>query len=105
MDLHEPLRRRLGDGEYAEVDLISLTKDRVSQETQSLYYIKHSNKRTILEQQLSIIGNSSGYKASILITDFPLLPTEKEAALKLADWLKRLGSVIEAGFTDSEETK
>ncbi|MEP8943590.1 hypothetical protein [Enterobacter ludwigii] len=42
------------------------------------------------------------HQASIIITDFPGQKTPEEAALKLADWLKRLGESIEANFKKPE---
>lgn len=42
------------------------------------------------------------HQASIIITDFPGQKSPEEAALKLADWLKRLGESIEANFQKAE---
>lgn len=80
------------------VELVSFVRDREELTTESRYYVKHNNGKTILEQGIVINGDGRGYKASAIITDFPLMPTEREAALKLADWLKRMGEAIEAGF-------
>lgn len=49
--------------------------------------------------------NRDGYRnydACVVITDFPPQKSPEEAALKLADWLKRLGGSIETNFKNTE---
>ncbi|HDR2874380.1 TPA: hypothetical protein QCK10_001503 [Enterobacter roggenkampii] len=82
-----------------EVELISYVKERSTGSSESRYYVKHSNQQTVLEQGMVINRDGFGnHQASIIITDFPGQKTPEEAALKLADWLKRLGESIEANF-------
>lgn len=82
-----------------EVELISYVKERSTGNSEARYYVKHSNQQTVLEQAMVISSDGFGnHQASIVITDFPGQKTPEEAALKLADWLKRLGECIEANF-------
>lgn len=86
-----------------EVELVSYVKERNSGTSEARYYVKHSNQQTVLEQSLAISRDAFGnYDACIVITDFPAQKTPEEAALKLADWLKRLGESIEANFKRPE---
>lgn len=65
--------------------------------------VKHSNQQTVLEQGMTFNRDGCGnYDASIVITDFPPQKSPEEAALKLADWLKRLDKSIEAYFKKPE---
>lgn len=103
---HKMLKRI--DGEQGktittEVELVSYVKERSTGTSEARYYVKHSNQQTVLEQGLAINRDGYGnYDASIVITDFPPQKSPEEAALKLADWLKRLGESIEANFKNPE---
>jgi len=89
-----------------EVELVSYVKERSSGTSEARYYVKHSNQQTVLEQSLAINRDAFGnYDACIVITDFPPQKTPEEAALKLADWLKRLGESIEANFKKPDAAK
>lgn len=63
------------------------------------YSVEHNNGQTSVEQKLSLTGET-GFKqrwfANIELDQFPAQSTPKEAALKLADWLIRLGTTIQA---------
>lgn len=86
-----------------EVELVSYAKERDRGTSEARYYVKHSNQLTVLEQALVISRDAYGkYDASIVITDFPSQESPEAAALKLADWLKRLGESIEANFAKQE---
>lgn len=86
-----------------EVELVSYVKERSTGTSEARYYVKHSNQQTVLEQGLAISRDAFGnYDACIVITDFPPQKSPEEAALKLADWLKRLGESIEANFKKPE---
>ncbi|MBJ9631515.1 hypothetical protein I5532_02410 [Citrobacter freundii] len=86
-----------------EVELVSYVKERSTGNSEASYYVKHSNQQTVLEQGMTINRDGYGnYDASIVITDFPPQKSPEEAALKLADWLKRLGESIEANFKKAE---
>ncbi|WP_218033867.1 hypothetical protein, partial [Enterobacter asburiae] len=86
-----------------EVELVSYVKERSTGNSEARYYVKHSNQQTVLEQGMVINRDGFGnHQASIIITDFPGQKTPEEAALKLADWLKRLGESIEANFKKPE---
>lgn len=97
------LVKKLQDGSRTTVDLIAFKKDRSNQTSESRYFVKHSAK-TILEQEMVIHGNTHGYKAEAVITEFPYMDTERAAVLKLADWLKRMALAIECHFPELEET-
>lgn len=86
-----------------EVELVSYVKERSTGSSEARYYVKHRNQQTVLEQVMVINRDGFGNnQASIIITDFPGQKTPEEAALKLADWLKRLGQSIEANFKEPE---
>lgn len=87
-----------------EVELVSYVKERSTGTSEARYYVKHSNQKTVLEQSMAINRDGYGnYDASIVITDFPPQKSPEEAALKLADWLKRLGESIEANFSMAKD--
>lgn len=97
------IEKEHGKSVSTEVDLISYTKERDRGTSEARYYVKHSNQVTVLEQALVISRDAYGkYDASIVITDFPSQESPEAAALKLADWLKRLGESIEANFAKQE---
>ncbi|CAM6571772.1 Phage tail protein [Leclercia adecarboxylata] len=99
---HKMLKRIEGDQGKTittEVELVSYVKERSTGTSEARYYVKHSDQKTVLEQSMAINRDGYGnYDASILITDFPPQKSPEEAALKLADWLKRLGESIEGSF-------
>ncbi|WP_250312941.1 hypothetical protein, partial [Escherichia coli] len=70
-------------------ELISFKKDREEMRTESVYYVQHRNKRSVLDQELIITGDLAfrTYKASMEMKDFPKCGSEREAALKLAEWM------------------
>ncbi|CNL44621.1 Uncharacterised protein [Yersinia enterocolitica] len=102
MSSFRDLVKKLQDDSRTTVDLIAFKKDRANQKSESRYFVKHAAK-TILEQEMVIHGNTFGYKAEAIITEFPYMETEKAAALKLADWLKRMALAIEGHYSESEE--
>ncbi|MEL5258425.1 MULTISPECIES: hypothetical protein [Serratia] len=80
-------------------ELIGFTRDRDSRKTTSIYHTEQysRNARTVVEQNLVINGGGipRGYTADMRFDDFPACDSEREAALKLADWMQRLGAAIE----------
>ncbi|MDA5482879.1 hypothetical protein PGS49_19835 [Yersinia intermedia] len=102
MSSFRDLVKKLQDESRTTVDLIAFKKDRANQTSESRYFVKHSAK-TILEQEMVIHGNVYGYTAEAVITEFPYMETEKAAALKLADWLKRMALAIEGHYSEPEE--
>lgn len=97
------IEKEHGKAVSTEVELVSYTKERSSGTSEARYYVKHSNQVTVLEQGLAISRDAYGkYDACIVISDFPPQESPEEAALKLADWLKRLGESIEANFKKPE---
>jgi hypothetical protein len=78
-------------------ELISFKKDREEMRTESVYYVQHRNKRSVLDQELVITGDLAfrTYKASMEMKDFPKCGSEREAALKLAEWMQRMAAAIE----------
>lgn len=53
-------------------ELISFKKDREEMRTESVYYVQHRNKRSVLDQELVITGDLAfrTYKASMEMKDF-----------------------------------
>ncbi|MGO0502675.1 hypothetical protein [Escherichia coli] len=78
-------------------ELISFKKDREEMRTESVYYVQHRNKRSVLDQELVITGDLAfrTYKASMEMKDFPKCGSEREAALKLAECMQRMAAAIE----------
>ncbi|QTL40930.1 hypothetical protein HGO23_06190 [Xenorhabdus budapestensis] len=87
-----------------EVDLVYFEKDREERTQLSKYYISHNNLNTVLVQTLIISRDEFGkYIASMEFADFPKLYSEKEAALKLADWMRRMSEAIENHWQDKKQ--
>ncbi|MEE9690358.1 hypothetical protein V4833_21810 [Enterobacter sp. HK169] len=90
-------------GHYSE--LISFKKDRDNSTTESIYFTQHVSRTavfngrrgSILNQDLIIKGDLSyrTFEASMEMKDFPKCASEREAALKLAEWMQRMGAAIE----------
>lgn len=80
-------------------ELVSFSKDRDKKTTESIYYTEqHSrNSQTVVWQNLIIKGDASmrSYVADMRFDDFATCGSEREAALKLANWMQRLGAAIE----------
>lgn len=87
--------------------LISYKLDRENRTTETVYYVQQASKtvrvigrnsRSIIEQELVITGRLDyrHYTASMEMGGFPKdYGSEREAALKYAEWLQRMGSAIE----------
>jgi hypothetical protein len=85
--------------------LTSYKLNREDNSTESLYFVQHSSptvrfeKRSggLLDQTLSITGDlyRRQYKADMKFESFPECGSEREAALRLASWMQRMGSAIE----------
>ncbi|EMF8324456.1 hypothetical protein NRF70_000109 [Serratia marcescens] len=80
-------------------ELVSFTRDRDSRKTTSIYHTEQfsRNAGTVIDQNLIIEGDgmTQRYTADMRFDDFPACGSEREAALKLADWMQRLGAAIE----------
>lgn len=87
-------------------DLVSFKKDRDKRTTESVYYVQHSssfvriigkNSKSTIDQELVITGDLSyrTYKAQMEMKGMPNYHSEREAALKLAEWFQRMGAAIE----------
>lgn len=80
-------------------ELTSFTKNRTERTTESIYFTQqHSrNSGTIVDQNLVIKGDLryQAFTADMKFDEFPKCNSEREAALKLADWMQRLGAAIE----------
>ncbi|PWW11812.1 hypothetical protein [Mangrovibacter plantisponsor] len=64
--------------------------------SKSVYQLRHSGQKTVLELNLTVERNNYGeFKPNIDFDDFPKGLSDREAMLKLADWLHRLSVVIE----------
>ncbi|PHM61875.1 hypothetical protein [Xenorhabdus ishibashii] len=87
-----------------DVDLIYFEKDREERTQLSKYYVSHNNLETVLDQRLLINKDEFGrYIARMEFTNFPKLKSEKEAALKLADWMRRMSEAIENHWQDKTQ--
>lgn len=74
-----------------------------SQKSRAVYLLRHSSQvqKTTLEQKLIVDNDSFGrFKPVVELADFPEGLSEREAMLKLADWLHRLSVVIENNWTE-----
>ncbi|HEY3987434.1 hypothetical protein [Cedecea sp.] len=93
-------------GDFSE--LVSFKKDRGERTTESRYYVQHqssfvrvpgssSRSRSVIEQELVIAGDMrrGTFRALMKIEDMPDYHSEREAALKLAEWMQRMGAAIE----------
>nr|WP_310615824.1 hypothetical protein [Pantoea cypripedii] len=66
--------------------------------SRSVYLVRHSSSiwKTTLEQNITIERDSyGGFKPTIALDDFPRGLSDREAMLKLSDWLHRLSVSIE----------
>ncbi|MGK9174132.1 hypothetical protein KXR87_13005 [Yokenella regensburgei] len=90
-------------GDYSE--LVSFSKNRDENTTESRYFTQHVSRTarfngrrgSILNQELVIKGDLRypAFVASMEMKDFPRCASEREAALKLAEWMQRMGVAIE----------
>lgn len=74
-----------------------------SGDSKATYLVRHSSQvwKTTLEQNLTIERDSMGnFKPSIALDDFPRGLSDREAMLKLADWLHRLSVTIENNWSE-----
>ncbi|WP_339385931.1 hypothetical protein, partial [Xenorhabdus innexi] len=84
--------------------LIYFEKNRRKQSSVARYTVIHHTESTMLEQTLVIEKELGGnFKASIQFDDMPSFENEKEAALKLADWMKRMSEAIENHWQDKTQ--
>lgn len=87
------------------VQLISYKLDRATEKTESVYFVQHSSRTVryekrsggLLDQELVITGQlyRSEYRADMKFDGFPECGSEREAALRLASWMQRMGAAIE----------
>lgn len=87
------------------VQLISYKLDKSTDKTESVYFVQHSSRTVryekrsggLLDQNLVITGNlyHGGYRADMKFDEFPECGSEREAALRLASWMQRMGAAIE----------
>lgn len=85
--------------------LVSYKLNRETYSTESVYFVQHSSptvryeKRSggLLDQELLIKGDMHRrqYTADMKFSGFPECGSEREAALRLASWMQRMGSAIE----------
>ena len=64
------------------------------------YYIRHNNGTTTVKQSMRLIKENGKWEAEIGLSGFPGQDTPDRAAMKLAEWLTRLGAAIEQGKYD-----
>lgn len=76
--------------------------DHKTNKSRSVYLLRHNSRarNTVLEQNLTVEIDSLGnFKPTISLDDFPRGLSEREAMLKLAEWLQRLSIVIEDNWS------
>ncbi|WP_319931624.1 hypothetical protein [Xenorhabdus santafensis] len=87
-----------------EVDLIYFQKDRETHTHLNKYYVSHRNLETIVEKEIIIKKDEfNRYTAIMGFDGVPELKSEKEAALKLVDWMKRMSEAIENHWQDKTQ--
>lgn len=87
------------------VQLISYKLDKATEKTESVYFVQRSSRTVryekrsggLLDQELVISGqlHRNEYRADMKFEDFPKCGSEREAALRLASWMQRMGAAIE----------
>ncbi|MCD3127127.1 hypothetical protein GFK21_21410 [Salmonella enterica subsp. enterica serovar Enteritidis] len=80
----------------------SLSNHPETEKSQSVYLLRHHSKvkKTTLEQKLTVKNDAFGrFKPFVELEDFPEGLSEREAMLKLADWLHRLSVAIEDNWS------
>lgn len=90
------------DRTRSQMILTEYQYDPKSQNSKSVYLVRHNSltQKTVLEQHLTIERDSFGrFKPTIELKDFPEQLSDREAMLKLADWLHRLGVAIEDNWS------
>lgn len=85
----------------SKAELIEYRRNRETGEERSVFVLSHYSpvSRTTLEQNLVILKDRHGARPFVEIDDFPANLSEREAALKLANWLQRLSVAIEDNWT------
>ncbi|EDY5135290.1 TPA: hypothetical protein O7138_002699 [Salmonella enterica] len=86
----------------SQMILTAYEYDPDSKKSKSVYLLRHYSKvkKTTLEQKLTVKNDAFGrFKPLIELEDFPEGLSEREAMLKLADWLHRLGVAIEDNWS------
>nr|WP_172955945.1 hypothetical protein [Escherichia sp. MOD1-EC5948] len=76
--------------------------DHKTNKSRSVYLLRHNSRvrNTVLEQNLTVEMDKFGnFKPTIALDDFPRGLSEREAMLKLAEWLQRLSIVIEDNWS------
>ncbi|ELK1246093.1 hypothetical protein [Citrobacter freundii] len=86
----------------SQMILTAYEYDPETKKSKSVYLLRHHSKvkQTTLEQKLVVENDVFGrFKPMVELTDFPERLSEREAMLKLADWLHRLGVAIEDNWS------
>ncbi|EBP4001072.1 hypothetical protein S301_21010 [Salmonella enterica subsp. enterica] len=86
----------------SQMILIAYEYDPETKKSQSVYLLRHHSKvkKTTLEQKLTVKNDAFGrFKPFVELEDFPKGLSEREAMLKLADWLHRLSVAIEDNWS------
>lgn len=83
----------------AKVELVEYKKDRQDKTKKWVYELSHSDEKTTLEQDLTIIRDKFGkLTVTIDIANFPTFLDKKESVAKMANWLQRLSCAIQSGI-------
>lgn len=83
----------------AKVELVEYKKDRQDKTETWVYELSHSDKKTILKQDLTVTRDRFGQLTlNIDTTDFPNFFDKKESVAKMANWLQRLSWAIQSGI-------
>ncbi|HHH1924161.1 TPA: hypothetical protein ACPZT9_000356 [Yersinia enterocolitica] len=90
--------------------LVSYKLNRENNSTASVFFVQHSSSTVryekrgggLLDQELVITGDlyRRQYKADMRFDNFPECGSEREAALRLASWMQRMGAAIEEYWSE-----
>ena len=86
----------------SQMILTEYTFDPKTYKSRSVYLLRHNSRvrNTVLEQNLTVeMDNFGDFKPTRALDDFPRGLSEREAMLKLAEWLQRLSIVIEDNWS------
>ncbi|EDW9473891.1 hypothetical protein IGG09_004609 [Escherichia coli] len=87
----------------SQMILTEYTLDHKTNKSRSVYLLRHNGRvrNTVLEQNLTVeMDNFGNFKPTIALDDFPRGLSEREAMLKLAEWLQRLSIAIEDNWSN-----
>ncbi|MGL4725649.1 MAG: hypothetical protein ACRCWW_14285 [Scandinavium sp.] len=91
------------DSRRSSMTLVEYKYDPEAREKVSKYLVRHTSSQsgTTLEQYFTVERDRYGaFKPVVTLDDFPGGLSDREAMLKLADWLHRLSVTIEDNWSE-----